>query len=325
MLDIMPTLVQNVVVLVLLIFPGFLFAKGGLSTPGLGKGIANIILYAAQPALIIHGFANTNFGTEIIKNMGMVLLFSVFAHLFFFLVGSLVFKRAPDGKRQVLQFATVFVNAGYLGIPLLAETFGDEVIIYASVYVAVFNALVWALGAYIYTADKSYMSVKKMILNPATISTIIGMGIFLLSMIPQVRDVFIEPVIRTEGIVHSLMLLLKGLVAPLSMFMVGLRLAEVNFKTALLDKWLYIYIGVCMILCPATIYLVLHLCRFFHADEITMTVILILTSAPAATATSMFAERLEGDTRYSGVLVSISSLLCVVTIPLVSLLMQFYN
>ena len=58
MIDITILFIQ-VAVLVLMIVPGFLLAKFRLSNGLLGKGVSNIILYAAQPALIISGYAYT--------------------------------------------------------------------------------------------------------------------------------------------------------------------------------------------------------------------------------------------------------------------------
>lgn len=324
MIDI-KALFEQVAVLVLLMVPGVLLSKCRLSTEGLGKGLSNIILYAAQPALIIAGFVSVDFDTAVLKRMGMVFVLALVAQMLFFLVGFLIFRRAEEKKRQVLIFSTVFTNAGYMGIPLLCALFEDvypEVAIYASVYVTAFNILVWSLGAFLYTGEKRYISVRKMILNPATISTFIGLLIFILSAIPACRDAVIIPYIRTPGIVLSLMNGLKGLVAPLAMLLIGLRLAEVDFRTAFRDKYLYINMFLTLFITPALVFGIMKLLSLFrlYDDSLTTSVLLISAAAPAATATSMFAEKFDGDAKYASVIVSVSSVLCVVSMPLVSLL-----
>ena len=61
-------LVQQVAVLVLMMIPGFLLVKFHLVGEGFGKSIANVILYVAQPALIIAGFVSVDFnGTVLLQ------------------------------------------------------------------------------------------------------------------------------------------------------------------------------------------------------------------------------------------------------------------
>ncbi|MBQ8718105.1 MAG: AEC family transporter, partial [Clostridia bacterium] len=75
-------LFSKVVLLLLMIIPGFLMAKCKLSTPGLCKGLANLILYAAQPALIIKGYVR-DFDAEVLSRALTVLVFSLITHLVF--------------------------------------------------------------------------------------------------------------------------------------------------------------------------------------------------------------------------------------------------
>ncbi len=318
-------LFEQVAVLVLIMVPGFLLAKFRLVTDGFGKSLSNVILYAAQPALIIMGFVSVDFNTAVVFRMCAVFLLAIVAHLLFYGLATLVFAKAPAKRRSVLIFSTVFTNAGYMGIPLLEALFGStvpEIAIYGSVYVTAFNVFVWSLGAYLYTFDKSYISVKKMILNPATISTFVGLAIFLLSAIPSVRDAVIIPYIRNDGIASSLLSGMKALVAPLAMLLIGFRFAELNFKSIWKDKYLYINIILTLFITPAIIWAMLKLLAVtgIYDDSLVLAVLLMSAAAPAATATGMFAEKFDGDAPYASLIVSVTSLLCIVSMPILSLL-----
>ncbi len=318
-------LFEQVAVLVLIMIPGFLLAKFKLVGDGFGKSLSNVILYAAQPALIIVGFVSVDFNKLVVWRMCAVFVLALLAHLLFYGLSVLVFAKAPEKKRSVLIFSTVFTNAGYMGIPLLEALFGatvPEIAIYGSVYVTAFNIFVWSLGAYLYTADKSYISVKKMILNPATLSTFVGLFIFLLSAIPAVRDAVIIPYIRSEGIVSSLLSGMKALVAPLAMLLIGFRFAELEFKSVWKDKFLYINILLTLFIAPAIVWGLLKLlamCGIYN-DPLVLAVLLMSAAAPAATATGMFAEKFDGDAPYASLIVSVTSLLCIVSMPILSLL-----
>ena len=329
MIDPLLLLVQ-VAILVLMIIPGFLLAKARLMPEGAGKTISNLILYAAQVALIIAGFCSVDPTKEILLRMLAVFLLVIISHFAFYLIGRLCFRNAEVAKRRVLIFSTVFTNAGYMGIPLLVALFGSthpEVAVYGSVYVTAFNLYVWSLGAFLYTEDKRYISVKKMLVNPATIATFVGLFIFALAAIPSVNESVIVPIVRNpNGIVTPLLNNFKGMVAPLSMLIIGFRLTELKLGKALKDKYLYFSIAVNLFLVPVFAFLLVKLVSILgiYHDELTASVLMMSASAPAAAATSMFAEKFDGDSVYAGLIVSITSILCVITMPLVCALTQFY-
>lgn len=329
MIDPILLLIQ-VAILVLMIVPGFLLAKAKLMPQSAGKVISNLILYAAQVALIIAGFCSVDPTKEILLRMLAVFSLAIVSHFAFYLIGRLCFRNAEEAKRRVLIFSTVFTNAGYMGIPLLVALFGSthpEVAVYGSVYVTAFNLYVWSLGAFVYTEDKKYISVRKMLINPATVATLVGLVIFALAAIPSVRDGFIVPIVRNpNGIVTPLLNNFKGMVAPLSMLIIGFRLTELKLQNALRDKFLYFSILVNLFLVPLIAFILVKLVSVvgIYHDELTASVLMLSASAPAAAATSMFAEKFDGDSVYAGLIVSLTSILCVVTMPLVCALTQLY-
>ncbi len=312
-------LFSQVLTLMLMMIPGFLMAKCKLTTERFGKGIANLILYVAQPALIIAAY-NCDFSLEILYRALFVFLFAIFAHILFTVVAILSYKKSPEGVRRVLRFAMVFTNAGYMGIPLLEALYREidpNVGIYASIYVIVFNIFCWSVGSYLYSDDKKYMSPKKMFLNPAVIATVFGLILF---FTPANR--WLSGGSLPANIVYDIMMSLKNMVAPLSMLIIGMRLAEMNWKGAFRDKDMYPYLVVRMLILPAVLWGILRVFMIFGVcDQIAMTVILLSAAAPAATATVMFAELFDGDAVYAGKIVSISSILSIATMPLVALLL----
>lgn len=318
-------LFRQVAVLVLLMIPGVLLSKFNLIGEGFGKALSNVILYAAQPALIIMGFVAVDFNAEVVLRMIAVFVFALVAHLLFYGISLLTYRHAPEKRKNVLVFATIFTNAGYMGIPLLEALFGKtfpEIAIYGSVYVTAFNIYLWTLGAYLYTKDRKYISAKKMIINPATISTFIGLIIFALSAIPAARDAVVIPYLRNEGVINSVMVSLKSLVAPLSMLLIGFRLKDINIKAAFKEKYVYISIFVTLFLTPAVLFGIMKLLSLVNVynDPLTLSVLLISASAPAATATCMFSEKFDGDSAYAGLIVSLTSVLCIFSMPIVSML-----
>ena len=294
-----------------MVIPGILLRKARLAPEGIGVGLSNIVLYAAQPAMIINAFV-MDFNREIALTSLWVLGISFVSHGIFILTAMLLYRRAPENRIAPLRFATIFTNAAYMGIPLISALLGTHAAIYASVYVIAFNIFVWTIGCYLYTHDRSYVSLKKAFLNPATISALVGMLIFVLpnkSWIPSVAT--------------SALSMLSAVVAPLSMMLIGFRLAEMPWRGFFTDRYLYLYLLVRMFLLPALTLLGLRGLVFagLPIPDEAVVVCFVCAAAPAGTATSMFAEKYGGDALYAGKLVSVSTLFSVASMSAVALLL----
>ncbi|MBQ8175266.1 MAG: AEC family transporter [Clostridia bacterium] len=311
-MNVAESLIYNVAILFLMLTPGLVMVKCHLSTPGFGKALANLVLYIAQPALIVVAYIRP-YDAQIFHNAIWVLIFSVLSHFLFAGVAFLCFKRAEESVRKMLRFATIFSNAAYMGIPLIVGILGDEAAIYASVYGITFNVFIWSLGVLICTGDKKRTSFKKVLFHPTTVATVIGLIFFFLPIDGYVPSLCIEA-----------LNMLKQLVAPLSMIIIGLRLTEIKLKGMFRDPYLYQFLALRLLILPAIVFLIMKAFSLLGlpVNEIVMTVILVSASTPAATATSMFAEKFDGNAAYAGKLVAISTILSILSMPIISLLLS---
>ena len=77
-------LIFNVAVLFIMMVPGIILKKAKLIPENFGKGVSNLVLYIAQPALIVCAYYNCTLSfADIRRNVLLVLLFSVIAHVIF--------------------------------------------------------------------------------------------------------------------------------------------------------------------------------------------------------------------------------------------------
>lgn len=294
-----------------MVIPGFILRRAKIGGDALALSITNIILYVSTPAMLINAFLR-EFDSELLKNMLAVFILSFLAHCIFALVTYALVRKKDGVDVRVYRFASIFANAGYMGIPLIQMVFGDAAGIYASVYIIWFNVFQWTLGCLIYTGDKKYMTPKKAILNPAVIPIIIGVGIFLSSLSRYI-----------PALVCNVIGSLNSTVAPLSMILVGLRLADVNFRSALRDGRFYLSLALRLLIGPTLVFVLMAILKMLGIElsEIVMSTVLVCASTPTAVATSMFAEKFGGDGVLASQIVSASTLLSLGTIPLVSALL----
>ena len=315
-------IIKTVAILAFMVLPGYLLGKFKLAGPGFATGLSNFVLYVAQSCMFIRAFLSTPVSGTILRRMAIVLCMSVVIHLLFTGIAFIFYRKAPDGIRRILRFSTIFTNAGYMSISMFEILFPNlpEATVYASVYLIFFNMYMWSLGAYLHTQDRKCIRPKTVLLNPAIISSLIGLILFLCG-VGSFMDA--NPVMMPIGRAISI---LGGTVCPLSMVVVGTRLGMMSFRGFFRDRYLYLYLFVRLLLSPAIVFGVLKLLGIAFSgilpgDEITLmtAILLICASTPAATSVSMFAEKFGTDTAYAGKLVSVSTILSVITIPLIGL------
>ncbi len=310
--------------LVILIIPGFVFAKTKLLGETGDKVLSNLVLYGCQPMLMLVGFQKTGYRSEIALNMLIVAGLALVIHLVMIGIVYLVVRNKENSKKlNVLRFASVFSNCGYMGIPFITTLFNGteylgEMLIYVSVVVAVFNLLNWSFGVYMITGDKKDISLKKALLNPVIICVIIGLVVFLTVKTPLVD--LAESGSVADNVIEKIMnavYLLADMVTPLSMMVIGMRLASVNIKSLFLDKWAYLSSGLKLVVMSLITMLTVG---FLPISQTIKFAVFFALSMPSATGTVMFAIRFGGDGDFASVAVLLSTVLSVITVPLAFLL-----
>ncbi len=334
----------SVVFLLLLAVPGFILAKVKFMPNGADGVLSTLVLYVCQPMLVLMSFQKTRFTPEVGINMLIVAGLTILVHLlmifFMFLVyrhktskkieagidATIAEEEARGQKINCLRFAGIFSNCGFMGLPFLQSLFAGktgiegEILVYAGVVIAIFNLFTWSVGVFIVSGDRKQISVKKAIFNPTVIALIVGVLLFLVSPLP-LKDLAtqggtLDKIL--EQLVKSFTFLAE-MVTPLSMTVIGIKLANSNLKRIFLDKWAYVSAFNKLIVMSLVSMLVV---AFLPISSIMKYCIFFLLSMPSATNTVMFAVRFGGDSDSGTVFVLLSTMLSCVTIPLMFLLMN---
>ncbi len=327
-MDIVVDIIYNVAIFFMLMIPGVILKKTGMADNSIGKGLSNLVLYIAQPALIFVSYLR-DFSLDILINAAYVLVLSFAVHVIFTVLARIVFKKAPDRLRRMLEFATIFSNAAFMGIPLISAVLEDAfpgATLYASIYNITFNIFLWSVGVKICTerrdenengisdhtdAKRSGAGIAKALTHPVSIAAYLGLIVFCFSLHKYI------PAIITDSLV-----MLKSVVAPLSMIVLGFRFTDVDFKSVLKDKFMYIFLLARHIALPVIAVGLMKLLILvgLPISEVVVKAIAIMASAPAATSATMFAEKYDCDSAYVSGLVAVSTLVSIATMPLIMML-----
>lgn len=314
-----------VISLVLLGVPGFLLEKFKMLPQKTGEALSAIVLYGSQPAMIFMSFQEY-YSDKIAINILIVvgLTFAIHA-LMLGVIYLCVRNKDEKAKLNVVRYASLFSNCGYMGLPFLQTIFdgtgfGGQIIIYAAIVIAVFNLLNWTVGVFMITGNKRDISVKKIFLNPTIISIIIGAIVFFTVKIPFTALAADGSDLRfiIEKIMSSVDLIGK-MVTPLSLTVIGIRLANVNVKSLFLDKWAYVSCVLKLVVMPIITILAVS---YLPIDAVIKYVMFFLLSMPSATSTALFAVKFGSDGDFASICVLLSTVLSIFTIPLTYLFMS---
>jgi len=298
-------------VLLLAAVPGFLFIKTKLVNESFIPGVSKLLVYISQPAIAIYTFAGIEFSWQTLLDMGLFALLTLVVHGIMLLSVYLVLRRRSDkAVYRIITIATTFSNCTFFGIPIieaLLPEIASGVVVYAAIYSLVMNIIGWTVGAAIISHDTKYITLKKIFINPAVLGTAAAFIIFAFS-IP----------LGTELL--GMITLMGKMATPLSMIVLGMRIATVDPKPLFCDVRLYLSSLVKQVVMPLVAFATLY---FLPIDSGLKCVFYILTACPTASVVLNYSEILgEGQKEASSALL-LSTITSIATLPLMVLLMQF--
>lgn len=299
--------VSTVGMMLLYAFPGFIMIKSGLLKNSAISDFAKLLMYVCQPALIVYSFMKVEFSLKTVKEM----LF-VFVFIFIFQTAVLLFffflfrKKRSDVKYRVYTLATCFGNCAFMGVPILEALLPDypEAIVFSAVFSLSMNILGWSLGSAIITNNRKYMSAKKIFLNPAVLSLIVAIPLFVTG---------IELPSQLDGMIT----ILARMTTPLCMIIMGMRLATESLREVFGHISQYLIILVKQMIFPLFALLILLPLPIEHNMK---AAIYIMASCPVASVVLNFAEMLGEGQDSAANLVLLGTSMSAVTIPVMVLL-----
>lgn len=292
---------QQVAVLFILIFVGFGCAKSGLLKKAAVDGMTDLVLYIVTPCILITSFQR-EFDHKMLGALGVALLTAMGFHLLNIVFAHTLVRDREKRRESVLRFGLVFSNAGYMSLPLQNEMLGADGVFFGAAVVAIFNLLAWTYGLVLMGGDIKLINFRKLIFNPGVMGVIIGLAFFVFSF--ELPSVIVSPMEK-----------LAALNTPLPMLIIGFYMAEAKIVPVLKDFKVHLVMLLRLLAVPLVMLAVLL--ALGVRDRTLVVACVIAACAPSAAMTTMFAAKFNQDTPLSVGLVSLSTLVSIVTMPLV--------
>lgn len=302
-------LLQQMIIMFLLMSVGFVGSKIGMITEETSKRLSAIVVNIANPAMIlVSGISDERMEGRELLSLTVVIL-AIYAVLLLLAYLLPVLLRVDPKSRGVYQAMTVFSNIGFMGYPIIAALYGSSAILYGALYSIPFNILIYTFGVSALRKkengeEKKKLSLKE-VLNIGVITSIISLILYLWQ-------------IRVPGFLTDTLNYLGNLTAPLSMMVIGASMTSISLRELFTDVRLLLFSLIKLLLIPV---LGMLLIRQVVTNEVICGVFMIMLATPAGSMTAMLAQEYDGDYETASRGVTLTTLLSVITMPVVSLLL----
>lgn len=309
------TSITSIIPIIAIIVLGYILQVKGWFGDAFGPNLSRLIMNVALPASIFVSVMKYLTLDKLISLSGG-LLYTFVAFKLGYIVAYIavrLFKVRP-GRRGTMINTFVNANTIFIGLPLNVALFGDQALPYFLIYYITNTISTWTLGVYLMTSDSksgqsketSKFDWKKLLPAP-----LVGFLVALLFLILRISI----PDFATNTLTY-----VGNIVTPLSLIYIGIILAKAGLKTITFDKDTIVTLVGRFILAPLIMLLVL---KFFSPNMPTVEfkTFMIQSATPALAVLPILASQGKGDVEFSTNVVTLSTVLFIVVIPILQTLL----
>ncbi len=299
-------LINKIAELFLILFATAALVKTGVFRADYSKVLSRISLYFVTPCVIFNSFQK-ELTPQVQQGLLIAAGFAVVFQVIFFLVAAVL--RRVWKATEVERASIIFTNAGNLVIPLVAYVLGQEWVIYVSSYILVFNVMFWTIGIRMFDSESAF-NIKKVLANPNILAVLFGLLLLFTGVsLPEPVAVAFSDV--------------AGMIGPLSMMITGMVVGSMKLRDMFANRRIFGVLFFRMVLCSGLAVLLSALSGLSGSSSLGKAIVIIpLLSAiaPSASNINQVAILYNKDAPYASAINVLTTLSCIVTIPLWMLL-----
>ena len=216
---------NQLVKMLIILIVGIVCVRIGLVSKEGSKTISNLLLMLVNPILIIMVY-QTDYDPILVKGLLFSFVAAFISHILAILVSKLLFRDKEDPNNMINQFAAVYSNCGFIGIPLINSVLGSEGVFYLTAYMTVFNILTWTHGLSLMKGHFDPKLLKEGLTAPMVIGTFIAMILFFTQ-------------IHIPDTIAASMQYIADMNTPLAMMVAGFSVANSDIKKICTNVQIY--------------------------------------------------------------------------------------
>ena len=301
-------LMEQIIQLFLMIFMGFLIVKAKLLNSKDSKILSIIVLYLIIPCVIINAF-QVDYTPQTVKGLLIALAGSVMTQVILLIVVSILGRVFHLNEVEVASI--YYSNSGNLIVPIVTFILGKEWVLYGCVFMSVQLVFIWTHCKKIISRESTY-DWRKIVLNINMISIAIGIVLFLTR-------------IHLPAIINNTLSAIGSMIGPASMIVTGMLFAGMDFKQIFANKRVYFVSFFRLIIVPVIALFLIkcsQLSKFSSNGNKLMMIVFLAIITPSASTVTQMCQVYGNDSQYASAINVVTTLLAIVTMPLMVMLFQ---
>ena len=301
-------LMNQIIQLFIMIFMGFIIVKAKLLKAEDSKILSVIVLYLIIPCVIINAF-QVDYTPQTVKGLLIALAGSVMTHVILLIVVSILGRVFHLNEVEVASI--YYSNSGNLIVPIVTFILGKEWVLYGCVFMSVQLVFIWTHCKKIISRESTY-DWRKIVLNINMISIAIGIVLFLTR-------------IHLPAIINNTLSAIGSMIGPASMIVTGMLFAGMDFKQIFANKRVYFVSFFRLIIVPVIALFLIkcsQLSKFSSNGNKLMMIVFLAIITPSASTVTQMCQVYENDSQYASAINVVTTLLAIVTMPLMVMLFQ---
>lgn len=301
-------LMNQIIQLFIMIFMGFIIVKAKLLKAEDSKILSVIVLYLIIPCVIINVF-QVDYTPQTVKGLLIALAGSVMTQVILLIVVSILGRVFHLNEVEVASI--YYSNSGNLIVPIVTFILGKEWVLYGCVFMSVQLVFIWTHCKKIISRESTY-DWRKIVLNINMISIAIGIVLFLTR-------------IHLPAIINNTLSAVGSMIGPASMIVTGMLFAGMDFKQIFANKRVYFVSFFRLIIVPVIALFLIkcsQLSTFSSNGNKLMMIVFLAIITPSASTVTQMCQVYGNDSQYASAINVVTTLLAIVTMPLMVMLFQ---
>jgi predicted permease len=297
-------LLKQLAVFFLYMAAGVVLVKTKILKENDSRVLSLLCVYLFLPCAVIKAF-QVDYTSETSRGfmLAMIAAIALNAVLFAVTYGlSRPLRLDPVEKASLL-----YPNSSNLVMPLVMGILGDKYTLYASAYMAVQGLFLWTHCTSMMKGAKD-LNWKKVFLNLNFIAIIVGMVMFFAQ-------------IKLPSLVNDTLGGISAALGPISMIMIGMVISKVDWKSIFRNRRVYLIVILKMIAVPLAALLIFKYSSLKNMAQDGSTILLIslfAVMAPSAVVITQMAQIYGRDEKYAASINVLTTLICIITMPLLT-------
>ena len=236
-------LLNTIVTLFVLLICGVIASKLNIIDEVASKKLSKLIITIGQPFLIISSLLGIEYSLDNLILGAKTFIIGIVVHGVMAIIAYFACFRFKNlDERKLSEFAIIFGNVGFIGLPILDSLFGAKGLFMGAFFVVSFNIVLWTWGIAILARKRNdiKLTIKKVLLNYGTVPSVIGVILYMLDL-------------NMPTFVYSSASYLASLCTPISVLVTGALLARRSLSQIFLSPKIYYVSFIKLIVIPLVI------------------------------------------------------------------------